>query len=433
MANVTRLEQAPVGVEEEVREKEGDSEHVSKSFHSHYLLLGVLGKGAFAQVHLCSRVVDGSVTGKELAVKITDLRKKGGQNEIDPRTRRAVEKEVHVMRKVGNQTYCVHQKEAFLEGFFTYIVMEKCDMTLLQALETSKGLTENVLGKVVRDMLKGLAQIHKMGIVHRDVKPDNFLCLGDPMVVKLCDFGLAAILLDPPELSGVYGTAPFMSPEMLKSIPYNTNTDLWSVGVVAYVMLFGEFPYTPAESTSKAMKAAIVAGVPAPPFEPKASLQLGGVLKISEEATTLARLLLSRDADCRPTAEDALLRSWVCPREGREENWGSYSLRPMLYSAKRVGAFDTRNVQDSASYDIDRMMSHNQAKYHKHLMHTSHNGVRKVTSKTPSTGSSTASCHKDKASQKDMMQSDVSTGVTNTSSETDRHGSTSGVSHQPSR
>jgi serine/threonine protein kinase len=399
-----------------------------QSFHFQYLLLGKLGKGAFAQVHLGSRVhPDGTVSGKELAVKITDLRKivQGyASDEIDARTQRAVEKEVSIMRKVGAHSHTVHQKEAFLEGCFAYIVMERCDMTLLQALERSVGLTEHVLGKAVRDMLKGLAWVHKIGIVHRDVKPDNFLCAGDPLTVKLCDFGLAAVLHYPPELTGVYGTAPFMSPEMLKSIPYGAKTDTWSVGVVAYVMLFGEFPYHPAESTSKAMKAAIVAGVPAPGFKPKAGLDMGGTLKASPEAMGFVKPLLNRDPESRPNAEEALQHEWVT-QEGGAESWGCQSLRPMLYSAKRIGAFDTRNVNDSAPNDVDRFLAQQQAKYHKHNATTgkTHHSDR------PHSSDSSSSCHR--GHHKDMVQSDVSTGVSNSTGT--GMGSTSGVSHQSTR
>jgi serine/threonine protein kinase len=361
---------APTWEKDRDRVQEAEVEDPN-SFHQQYLLMGKLGKGAFAQVHLCRRVCDGQVSSKDLAVKIADLRKHSGgrvTEEVDMRAQRAVEKEVSIMRKVGPQTYCVHQKEAFLEGAFTYIVMEKCDSTLLSLLERSTGLTEGVLAKIFKDMLKGLSVIHKIGIVHRDVKPDNFLVSGDPVNVKLCDFGLAAVLPhgEHPELTGVYGTAPFMSPEMLKAFPYGAKTDVWSMGVIVYVLLLGEFPYHPAESTSKAMKAAIVAGVPAPTFRPKLGLDMGGTLKISPEANSFLQPLLARDPENRLTADGSLQHIWLGAKE--PGSWGSASLRPMLYSAKRVGAFDTRNVNDSVPNDMDHFLAQMQSKYHKSTM-----------------------------------------------------------------
>merc|ERR1712093_596019 len=106
---------------------------------------------------------------------------------------------------------------------------------------------------------------------------------------------------------------------MLKMEPYGAKTDTWSAGVVAYVMLFGEFPYHPAESTSKAMKAAILSGTPAPSFHPKAGLDMGGNIKISSEAISFMKPLLSRDPETRPSADEALEHSWISPKGGRSE------------------------------------------------------------------------------------------------------------------
>jgi serine/threonine protein kinase len=140
------------------------------------------------------------------------------------------------------------------------------------------------------------------------------------------------------------------------------------------------------------MKAAIVAGVPSPRFEPKASLLMGCINKISPEATDLTRRLLNRDPQGRPTAEEALEHIWINAREGRPQ-----LLRPMLHSAKRAGAFDTRSVPFSGQSDIDRFMAHQQVKYHKTLVN-----AQKRRGSTACTAT----------------LSDVSTSATNSSSDT---------------
>eukprot|EP00418_Pyrodinium_bahamense_P088439 CAMPEP_0179041506 /NCGR_PEP_ID=MMETSP0796-20121207/16191_1 /TAXON_ID=73915 /ORGANISM="Pyrodinium bahamense, Strain pbaha01" /LENGTH=416 /DNA_ID=CAMNT_0020737871 /DNA_START=122 /DNA_END=1372 /DNA_ORIENTATION=+ len=331
-------------------------------FHPQYILKGKLGKGAFAQVHLAKTVAHGN----EVAVKITDLRgshRKHERDEVDQRTKRSVEKEVAILRRVGAQPFCVGFYEGFIEGLLSYVVMERCDMTLLQALERSPELTENTLGCIIKEMLQALHNIHKLAVVHRDIKPDNFLCTGPEHTVKLCDFGLAEVLPGGNgELKGVYGTAPFMSPEMLASQGYGPTTDVWSTGVIAYVLLFGQFPYQPVETTAKAMKVAILAGTPEPTFKPKASLDTGGS-RVTPAALAFLHETLNRNKGQRPSAAAALQLEWMTSGVNMQQ-WSAPSLRPMLYAAKRAGAFDTRVVNDMEQGTMDIMLASLQAKHH---------------------------------------------------------------------
>lgn len=322
----------------------------TETFHPQYVLMGKLGKGAFAEVHLARKVS----TGQEVAVKISDLRMQrsngGKSDEIDTKARRAVQKEAAVLRKTGGLPHCVGFFEDFTEGWLSYVIMERCDITFLQALERYPDLTEQTLAPMFAEMMEALCGVHALGIVHRDVKPDNFLCCGEKNQVKLCDFGLAEELPGPnQDMKGVYGTAPFMAPEMLGSQGYNAKADVWSLGVIAYVLLLGQFPYQPAECSAKAMKAAIVTGNPMPTYRPKASLPAPGNGRpaISTSGTNFIKTLLDRDRSARPDAQEAKRDPWLNVSSNGEQ-WGATSLRPMLYAAKRCGAFDTRKPPDDA-------------------------------------------------------------------------------------
>lgn len=164
---------------------------------------------------------------------------------------------------------------------------------------------ESGLAQVFHQMLLGLSHLHQHCIVHRDVKPHNFLLGGpDAKLVKLCDFGMATIL---PKrrgvvLTGCYGTAPYMSPEMVTGKGHLQNTDIWSMGASAYLLLFGNFPYRPAEKTSRAMKLVILRGNPEPTFT-RSALNIGPPSKL---AASFVRDLLIRSPSQRSSAEEAL-------------------------------------------------------------------------------------------------------------------------------
>jgi len=349
-------------------------------FHRQQLLLARLGQGAFSCVYSARRLTQegDQDLGEEVAAKVTDLRKGKGANKtelVDPRMKRLVDKEAEILFRVRSHKFVVTCIDHYVEGHLAYLVMEKCDMTLLQLLERRPVVTEQYLGHLFSDMLHALEGIHRMGIVHRDVKPDNFLYSysgpGSSGVVKLCDFGLAdAVGPKRPELNETYGTAPFMSPEMLETKGYDVKTDMWSFAVISYVLLLGHFPYTPTEKNSKAMKQAILLGTPAPSFRPKA-----GVLKcpnsnISEGALAFVRRGLERSPERRPSAGEALRHSWVkectgpCDRECDSQAL-LVDIKPMIHAAKRVGAFTPPQPKlKAADSEIEEELITLQAKYH---------------------------------------------------------------------
>merc|ERR1719158_1096216 len=119
-------------------------------------------------------------------------------------------------------------------------------MSLLQGLEAQQLYDEFTVKGVLLGMLRALEAIHSVHVVHRDIKPDNFLCSGGLHTIKLCDFGLAESVAASGHqvvMRDIYGTAPFMSPEMLSCNGYDISTDMWSFAVIAYVMMLGSFPY----------------------------------------------------------------------------------------------------------------------------------------------------------------------------------------------
>jgi len=204
-------------------------------------------------------------------------------------------------------------------------------------------------------MLSAIAACHAVGIVHRDVKPDNFLAAprAAGLTLKLCDFGLAAVS-DAQELrlQGVFGTSPFIAPEMLAGTPYSGKVDVWGLGVVAYVLLFGAWPYTATVMTGQAMQAAIRLGTPPPRFRTRP-----GVPAVSRPCSEWVQALLRREVASRPSAKAALRLL------GLSTGWSAEtSMRPALNSAKRCGAFSASGRVGRT--DLDEELSDRNAKAH---------------------------------------------------------------------
>jgi serine/threonine protein kinase len=340
-------------------------EIAAQDFHDIYLLGIKLGRGAFAQVRICTKIGAGPLRPesqgadgqpKERAVKILDLRDKDKPEEVSGQLQKAAHKEACVWKTVGNHPNCIRLYDVFASNDFCYMVMEKCSSGLLQALESMPEVTERGLGNVFAQMLLGIAHCHSVKVVHRDIKPDNFLVGGqDGQTIKLADFGLSASLPKQGKLPGVFGTAPFMCPEMLVGRWYDEKADVWSFAVIVYVLLFGLFPYMPKQQSSKAMKQAIIEGGSTPPaYEPVQKGLAGAALYRSSDAISMVKTLLSREPEERPSAEEALHTSWMSAAlEGTHLPGKDLpSLRPMLHHAKKVGAFEVRDPARDSNVDV---------------------------------------------------------------------------------
>jgi len=284
-----------------------------QKFHEVYKLGKKLGEGAFGQVRLARQ----REKEQEFAVKIVDVRARdyGGEptKTADHERLSATKQEVEVWELVRPSDHTVELREHYYEKHLYYMVMEKCACSLMDKLSTMHTMLETDLIRIFKEMLMGINHVHKCGIAHRDIKPDNFLFGGmDGSTVKLCDFGLAAKLPKNRKLKGVFGTAPYMSPEMLSS-SYDEKTDVWSFGATAYLIIHGDFPYTPKQATAKAMKDVIVAGKPAIRFDRTMDDDQFFSPAFVDRSTPFLQALLQRSPTSRKTAEQALEDSFLRP------------------------------------------------------------------------------------------------------------------------
>jgi serine/threonine protein kinase len=182
--------------------------------------------------------------------------------------------------------------------------------------ESWKPFTEAAAATTIRAVLRALAACHAHGVVHRDVKPANFLYMREPdgsRRAKLSDFGLAARIK---ERDGVLtercGTYAYLSPEMARRRPYDFKVDAWAAGVVAYMLLAGEPPFADWDAirdgrnpTREGLLRAIRRGRPAAPVDD---------LPLSPGAKSLLKALLEPNPEKRMSCAAAAEHYWVRER-----------------------------------------------------------------------------------------------------------------------
>lgn len=278
-----------------------------------------LGNGSYASV----QTYKNKAGGQEYAVKMID--------KCNSLSRSKVFKEIELFHICQGNENILNLVEYFEEDDRFYLVFDKmCGGTLLANIERRGHLSEREASLVVRDIAKALDFLHSKGIAHRDLKPENILCerLDEVVPLKICDFDLASgISCDgdgtkTPELLTPVGSAEYMAPEVVdawvgESFSYDKRCDLWSLGIILYIMLCGYPPFygqcgedcgwNRGEACQDCQEMLF------------SSIQTGNYnfpedewTGISSSAKDLIRHLLVREPRKRYTAADVLKHPWVC-------------------------------------------------------------------------------------------------------------------------
>uniref|UniRef100_A0A1A8QKD7 Myosin light chain kinase, smooth muscle-like n=2 Tax=Nothobranchius rachovii TaxID=451742 RepID=A0A1A8QKD7_9TELE len=162
--------------------------------------------------------------------------------------------------------------------------------------------TEPASERYMKQILEGIAYMHEKNIVHLDLKPENIVCV-DPngTSIKIIDFGLARKLDGLTPLKVMHGTPEFVAPEVINYEPVCLATDMWSIGVICYILLSGESPFQGNSDTET------LALVTAAQWE----FDEESFEDITEEAKDFISCLLNKDPRRRKSCEEALAHSWM--------------------------------------------------------------------------------------------------------------------------
>jgi calcium-dependent protein kinase len=259
-----------------------------------YRIGKVLGSGAFGEVRLCLH----KDTQSQRAVKV--LRK----NLLDEKEMDMLKNEIAILKDMDHPNI-VKMYEFLEDEKRIYIVTEICKGGELfdEILNRSK-FDEKDAGVVMRQLLSAINYCHKKNIVHRDLKPENMLLEQDKDLekLKIVDFG-TSLTFDPDRaLDEKLGTAYYIAPEVIKK-SYNEKCDLWSCGVIMYILLSGEPPFNDPKADNEAIMKKVEKG--------KYDITKGVWKNVSKEAKDLIKKLLTYKPEDRISAEDALLHPWI--------------------------------------------------------------------------------------------------------------------------
>jgi len=124
-----------------------------------------------------------------------------------------------------------------------YLIMEYCSGgTLDKYIETDENLTEKQIHHYIKDLSVGLSYLRSKNILHRDLKPHNLL-ISEDNNLKISDFGLSTLLENDKMTDTLCGSPLYMAPEVLMNNIYGVKSDLWSVGIILYQLIYGKHPY----------------------------------------------------------------------------------------------------------------------------------------------------------------------------------------------
>jgi len=242
----------PTQIRRRKKKKRSTKPQTGSTFLDLYKLTGeILGEGSEGRVETCKNVF----TGIEYAVKIIEKRP-GSFN------RSKVLKEIEIYHLCRGQRNIIQLIEFFEEDDYFYLIFEKINGgPLLKHIQQRICFTEAEASRIIKDLAEAIRHLHHQGVAHRDIKPDNVLCVNQnsPCPVKLCDFDLCSsvsIEVSTPQLLTPVGSLEYMAPEVVEAfmiddyddddeeISYNKKCDMWSLGIIMYILLCGYAPFS---------------------------------------------------------------------------------------------------------------------------------------------------------------------------------------------
>jgi len=284
-----------------------------------YQLGRELGRGGFSIVREGVRLSD----GQKFAIKCIGKEHMEGEEEI-----KLLLREVQIMKKIDHPNV-LKLYEVFEDEEQFYLVTELVSGKELFDKIVERGqYSEKDAANIVRQIISAVEYLHSIGIAHRDLKPENLLSAGDDEeeVIKIADFGFSKNFGDE-KLKTSCGSPGYVAPEVLTNEDYDSSVDLWSIGVIIYILLCGYPPFYADNAPSLFKKI----------MECRYDFDDSSWDGVSEDAKDLIRHLLVKNPKERWTAKQCAEHAWVKGISATDKKIGLQKMRE-YNSQRNLGA-----------------------------------------------------------------------------------------------
>ncbi|KAK8598124.1 hypothetical protein V6N13_095514 [Hibiscus sabdariffa] len=269
-------------------------ESTGQDISAQYDLGPELGRGEFGVTYLCTD----ANTDEKYACKSISKKKLRTAVDIED-----VRREVEIMKHLPKHPNIVTLKDTYEDDDAVHIVMELCEGgELFDRIVARDHYTERAAARVMRTIVEVVQMCHEHGVMHRDLKPENFLFANktETSPLKAIDFGLSLLFKPGERFSEDVGSPYYMAPEVLKR-NYGPEVDVWSAGVILYILLCGVPPFW--AETKRGLALAILRSV--------IDFKRDPWPKVSDNAKDLVKKMLNPDTKQRLTAQQVLEHPWI--------------------------------------------------------------------------------------------------------------------------
>ena len=208
-----------------------------KKYSEDYEIISLIGEGHFGKVYKVKSIINNNIFAMKILNR--DILNQSSNdleimnNELD------ISRTILSMSHNDNIIHCYGTYESPSQIAMIYDYIENGTLTAHLNSQYSLDKIDNVISQVIH----GVQFLNAFGVVHRDLKPENIL-IDNNKVIRLIDFGLSKVVSFSENLNENYGSLLFTAPEILLSNEYNVKVDVWSVGVLAFYLLFGTLPFS---------------------------------------------------------------------------------------------------------------------------------------------------------------------------------------------